>query len=1139
MHMTPTARSQPRAARARPLARALAGAALLALAAAPPGAAGAASTPAASAREAAGAAGPAIVDAPAHAVVAVPAAPRPPLGPRRPPGDGPRRPPVADGPADASRVVRLAGPTRFDAWQRRRDPADVAAAAARIAADLDAVAAVVAAGGGRLVSRYDSALAGALVHLPPGDAPRLERRLRAMPGVVAVDRAPLATVAVHPTNAGPAAPDVIARRNAAAADALPAGHGTTIAVLDTGVDYTHAAFGGPGTILAYAAAALAPTRVDDVWDGRPLFPTARVVRGVDVAGERYLPGCTAAAEARGLCRRTPEPDPDPLDSHGHGTHVAGIAAGDATPHVPAGVAPGANLVAVKVFGAGAQTDLLLDGLEWTLEANLAAAMDGAPRAIDVVNLSLGIAYGAKVLVEAGAIARLTASGAVVVAAAGNDGNLPFIVGAPAIAPEALAVASHVPPGQHSWELWLARPGEPTPEILDRRTVYHQPWSPDPGADVEAPVARVGRGCPAGGAQPADPFAADPSGALGLFYESWGEGGEGCTATTQAQRLAAAGAVGALFHLKLGLTVASRWDGDPSVRIPVWAISDDVADRIAADAAQGITVTARLHRVPDPDRDDTPSSFTSRGPGRNGALKPEVSAPGQLILAPYLGTGDRGARFSGTSMAAPHAAGAAAVARAAWRARGVALDAPSLGRLLVTTADADALRVSAADSDPPPLSLSGGGAVDAAAAGAAAALLAADGRATIDLGLRALTAPVTVPVAVAITNASTQTVTYQLSPRFREAGDDRGAVAFGAVEAVAAPGARVTTTLAVAIDPARFIGWPMAGGAAVSDADSLSAVEIDGWCEVEAHAAGTTTRVGRLPFYLLGRRASRLAASWTAPAEGGPPGPIELANDSPYPGTAEWFTLIARDGAESDVPDKVDLDAVGVRAEPDPEGSGNTIVSFALHSRGVRAHPLETWLAIEIDTDDDGAADYRLSLEDEELVRTGAFRSGSVIAWLASADGGGLGVARRYHAGVDLASRFTVLPLQIEDTGLTPSRLRFRFRVIAQDIVDGDLYRDPLVDTVPDGGGWLTYDGRDPDAVFGVARWTVPMAGGARVALPTTAGAVGRPDPDRGRGIGLLGLFPANPPGDGDAALLGPEADAPALWLPWVGAPAAR
>ena len=274
-------------------------------------------------------------------------------------------------------------PTRWDAWAATRDARAVAAAEARIARALRLLDPVVAAAGGTVLSRYDTVLAGALLHVPASRIAAIERTLRAAPDVAAIPRAPIATVSVSTVSISAVSVSKVSISNAAPPANephrvhAPPGQGTTIAVLDTGVDYTHLAFGGAGTLLAFAAAGLAPTRIDDVWDGHPLFPTARVVGGIDVAGEGYAPNCTATAEVQGLCSRVPEPDADPLDSHGHGTHVSGIAAGTATAFVPAGVAPGADVLAVKVFGAGGQTDLLVDGLEWVLEANLDAAAAAA------------------------------------------------------------------------------------------------------------------------------------------------------------------------------------------------------------------------------------------------------------------------------------------------------------------------------------------------------------------------------------------------------------------------------------------------------------------------------------------------------------------------------------------------------------------------------------------------------------------------------------------------------------------------------------------------------------------------------------------------------------------------------------------
>ena len=98
------------------------------------------------------------------------------------------------------------------------------------------------------------------------------------------------------------------------------GEGMKIAVIDTGIDYTHANFGGPGTVAAYQAANAADTLPAEPGAVRPGGP--RVKGGTDLVGDSYDADPDAPT-----CQPIPHPDPNPLDCNGHGSHVAGTAAG--------------------------------------------------------------------------------------------------------------------------------------------------------------------------------------------------------------------------------------------------------------------------------------------------------------------------------------------------------------------------------------------------------------------------------------------------------------------------------------------------------------------------------------------------------------------------------------------------------------------------------------------------------------------------------------------------------------------------------------------------------------------------------------------------------------------------------------------
>src|SRR5688500_8545449 len=237
---------------------------------------------------------------------------------------------------------------------------------------------------------------------------------------------------------------VIQAASAWAASSGNAGDGVRIAVIDTGVDYLHANFGGPGTAAAYAAnnrAILEPGT----------FPTAKVVGGMDFAGDAY----TGA--------NVPVPDPDPLDCGGHGSHVAGTATGlgvnpdgttflgpydGSTPFssfsIGPGVAPRAQLYGLKVFGCAGSTGLTTQAINWAVDPN----GDGDPSDhVDVINMSLGSNFGTATDPSATATNNAAVAGVIVVTSAGNSGDTHYISGSPGSAARAIAVANIVDWGQ--------------------------------------------------------------------------------------------------------------------------------------------------------------------------------------------------------------------------------------------------------------------------------------------------------------------------------------------------------------------------------------------------------------------------------------------------------------------------------------------------------------------------------------------------------------------------------------------------------------------------------------------------------------------------------------------------------------------
>lgn len=440
------------------------------------------------------------------------------------------------------------------------------------------------------------------------------------------------------------------------------GAGVRIGIIDTGIDYQHAHFGGTGALEDYQANDRSV--ISDQLGGTAIFPTAKVVGGFDFAGDAYTGG------------NAPVADPDPMDCNGHGSHVAGSAAGygvtsaglpyagpfDASTdygplRIGPGVAPQADLYALRVFGCTGSTNLTVAAIEWAMDPN--ADGDFSDR-LDVINMSLGSNFGDRFNATALAADNAAKVGVIVVASAGNASDTFFITGAPGVAGRGIAVAS---------SLDSAAASAPAVRINTPANL---------SGFIAAGTASFGSIPPPGGL----------SGNVVLVDDGEATLSDGCTTIVNAA--AVAGNIALIdrgvcgFQIKagfaqaagaIGVIIANNAAGAPPglgatpgadpVTIPTVSIT--LADANAVKAAltdPGVNVTLF-------GGGDMPSSFTSRGPRRASPIiqvKPDVAAPGQNITSAQTGitgvatyaAGSQPLTISGTSMAAPHVAGVMAL-----------------------------------------------------------------------------------------------------------------------------------------------------------------------------------------------------------------------------------------------------------------------------------------------------------------------------------------------------------------------------------------------------------------------------------------------------------------------------------------------
>ncbi len=442
------------------------------------------------------------------------------------------------------------------------------------------------------------------------------------------------------------------------------GANSTVAIIDTGIDYTHADFGGPGTTAAYDTALAADTTA-------PTYPDpTKILGGYDFAGDAY--------DASDPANSTPAPDPNPLDCNSHGTHVAGITAGygenpdgstftgdyttlptdsssyQALFRIGPGMAPEAKLYAYKVFGCNGSTDLVGAALDRAADPN----DDGSTADhVDVVNMSLGSDFGSPQdgdSVAAGAASQLGIS---VVVAAGNGGDLYDVGGSPGNAPRVIGVAASADAYSQIDTLHATVNGNPELYGAQRSVAYDWTTEPDlSGTVVKLTDSSNSDGC--------DPISQNLTGKIVFLEWTDNDATRRCGSATRSQNAFDAGASGAILG-EDEETFAAGITG--SADIPVVQVVKSAADaiRTALNASQTVTVsgtTASDFQQLVPANDDKVASFSSRGIRAAGDVKPDVTAVGASVFSAGMGSGNEGLSDSGTSMATPMVAGLSALIR---------------------------------------------------------------------------------------------------------------------------------------------------------------------------------------------------------------------------------------------------------------------------------------------------------------------------------------------------------------------------------------------------------------------------------------------------------------------------------------------
>jgi subtilisin family serine protease len=939
----------------------------------------------------------------------------------------------------------------------------------------DALDGALANAGANVVGQMQDAYNGVQVIVPQKNIPQLA----SLPGVTAIH----GVTSFKPANIHgvPFIGAPQAWQNTGAT-----GAGVKVGIIDTGVDYTHADFGGPGTIDAwnYAKAHSTDDPATNPTLAAEFGPTAPKVKGgFDFVGDKYNADDPTSV---------PQPDPNPLDCNSHGTHTAGTLAGfgvtssgatytgpyngsistnPADWNVFPGVAPQADIYEYRVFGCAGSSNIV------DLAINRAVA-DG----MNVISMSLGSDLGGTDDPTTKAAQNAVDDGVSVVASAGNAGPSGYMVGSPSTANGVLSAAAMdatTPtfPGAH---LVLNQGGGGPLDAIDAN-----------GAPITA------------GTYPVKVLKnADGTISLGCDKTEYaGTAGDiVVTARGTCARVARAvfgdeagdAAVIMVNNASAFPPFEGQITSDPdtgeqhTVTIPFLGVPGGSNPSASAAgqallAADGGTVTVTATSVVNTGYKTT-TSFSSAGPRNpDSAPKPDVIAPGLSVISAGMGTGDGTLVDSGTSMACPMTAGIAALVKQlhpGWN--GLQIKAA-----IMNTADS---------------SLNVGYSVRAAGAGVVQAQRAtnssvlattSDQLDSIAFGYVPGSGDYSTQKSFTLTNYGSSPATYGLSVVAN--GNQRGAVVGVSPSSVTvAPGATQTVQVTLSIPASAFAALP---------SDDTFTLGLGGVLTVRGDIVATPDASDTpddqpltVPYLVAPRGLSNVTAGTPAawkmatPTPGATPATgkgfastLPVTNNGIHAGTADLYAWGIHDANESNAP--MDVRDVGVQVQPGDSpnfgaSSSDRGLVFLINTYGQATNQSVNEFDVNIDENGDGQPDYIVFGFDLGDITTGSFNGqyASFILDVATNT-----IVDAWLADVPMNGSTIELPALASDIGLSQKAAKptaFTYWVNAFSLVPGGI-----VDTT----GAASFDPFHPAVSSGVLNpdgtpLAVPAGGSASLPL---------------------------------------------------------